>query len=83
VTEAERATAFRAQCATRAAFRAGRAVALRGDDTAASRVAAAFAPLRPQATDNWDCIDPPEPPRPSWLGRVPGDIELPEHLKTA
>ena len=82
MTEEERAAQFRADQVARYRNRAAFTASLTGDPAAAARVNAAFAPLLPQPVDAWDA--PPEDvelPRPSWLGRVPGDIELPEHLK--
>lgn len=82
-TEQERASLFRQQCANRAQWRRDQLAALQGDDTAAARVASGFAPLLRSPDDAWDCLDPEdvEIPRPNWLSRVPGDIELPEHLQ--
>lgn len=80
-SEEERAALFRAQAVARYRWRAQRVAALAGDPVAAARVRAAFAPLIWNPVDAWDA--PPEDvtlPRPGWLSRVPGDIELPEHL---
>lgn len=82
MTEEERAALYRAQAENRYRSRAARAAALAGDPAAAARATASFAPLTWNPVDAWDA--PPEDvelPRPTWLGRVPGDIELPEHLK--
>lgn len=81
-TEEERAAQFRADQVSRYRNRAAFSASLTGDPVAASRVKASFAPLVWNPVDAWDA--PPEDvevPRPGWLGRVPGDIELPEHLK--
>jgi hypothetical protein len=83
VTEGERAALFRQQCANRAQWRQDRAAALLGDATAAARVHAAWAPLLRSPLDDWDCIpvEDIDVPIPAWLRKVPGDVELPEHLK--
>jgi hypothetical protein len=80
MTEEERAALFRQQTASRYAWRIERARALAGDPAAAAAVRASFAPLLPQPEDVWDEIPPLEPARPSWEGKVPADIELPEYL---
>lgn len=81
MTETERAELHRQQCANRAAWRAAIATRLAGAPAAAARITAAFEPLRPQPGDARDCPDPPAPQRPGWVGRVPGDIQLPEYLR--
>jgi hypothetical protein len=79
--EERRAAAFREQCARRLQWRATRFAQLAGEPTAAARVRAGLAPLLTASLDAWDCPCPPEPVRPPWTGRVPGDVELPEYLK--
>lgn len=78
--EERRAALYREQCAQRARFRAVLAAGLAGDTTAATAVREAWAPLLPNQLDAWDCPCPPEPPRPSWASKVPGDVELPNYL---
>jgi hypothetical protein len=79
--EERRAAAFRKQCVTAARSRAALLARLTGDPAAATAVREAWAPLLPDPLDAWDCPCPPEPARPAWVARVPGDIELPEYLK--
>lgn len=83
MTEEERAALFREQCANRLRWRQQTFARLAGDPAAAERVRAAWAPLLPDPLDAWDCPCEPEPARPAWASRVPGDIELPEYLKGA
>jgi hypothetical protein len=79
--EERRAAAFREQCENQALARVRRAQALAGDPAAAAAGRASWAPLLLNPVDGWDCPCPPEPARPAWVGRAPGDIELPNYLK--
>jgi hypothetical protein len=81
VTEEERALLYREQCAARASARAAQFAALAGDSSVVAATQAAWAPVLRQPADAWDCQEPPEPARPAWAARVPGDVELPEYLK--
>jgi hypothetical protein len=81
-TEEERARLYREQCAERALHRASLCARLAGDLEAAQAVRDAWAPLLPDPSDGFDCLDPPAPARPSWASRAPGNVELPNYLKS-
>ena len=81
MTEEERAELHRQQAANRAAWAAAREQALRGDESAATSVRAAWQPrldaFLPQPSEPLpEDIEPvPVPPR------VPGWVELPERYR--
>lgn len=79
--EERRAEAFRVAQMERYRGRLEFARALRGDPVRARAVRDAWAPLLPDPVDGWDVPCEPEPARPAWVARVPGDVELPEYLK--
>lgn len=81
-TELDRATAYRQSCENRAEYRERLSRSLAGDPAAAAEVHSNWAATR----GPFEIPDPPcaledtDPPRPAWLGRVPGWVELPQRF---